>query len=254
MPRGIDREVVELLHRTHMGVDQDYESLLTAAARCALSDGWGGSMISTELQDVMFGDPVPVASQINLGVLKEDQVNVVVHGHEPLLPEMLVLASQDPELQRYAESKGAKGINLTGMCCSANEILMRHGIPVGGNFLQQELAIITGAVEAMTVDVQCEMQSLADVARCYHTKLITTDPRAKIRGATHIEFHHDNGLKVAKQILREAIDNFPNRKAEVQIPAESVDTVVGFSHETINYLLGGLYRASYRPLNDNIIN
>jgi carbon-monoxide dehydrogenase catalytic subunit len=167
---------------------------------------------------------------------------------------MLVLASQDPELQRYAESKGAKGINLTGMCCSANEILMRHGIPVGGNFLQQELAIITGAVEAMTVDVQCEMQSLADVARCYHTKLITTDPRAKIRGATHIEFHHDNGLKVAKQILREAIDNFPNRKAEVQIPAESVDTVVGFSHETINYLLGGLYRASYRPLNDNIIN
>jgi carbon-monoxide dehydrogenase catalytic subunit len=254
MPRGIDREVVEILHRTHMGVDQDYESLLTAAARCALSDGWGGSMISTELQDVMFGDPVPVASQINLGVLKEDQVNVVVHGHEPLLPEMLVLASQDPELQRYAESKGAKGINLTGMCCSANEILMRHGIPVGGNFLQQELAIITGAVEAMTVDVQCEMQSLADVARCYHTKLITTDPRAKIRGATHIEFHHDNGLKVAKQILREAIDNFPNRKAEVQIPAESVDTVVGFSHETINYLLGGLYRASYRPLNDNIIN
>jgi carbon-monoxide dehydrogenase catalytic subunit len=254
MPRGIDREVVDLMHRTHMGVDQDYESLLKAASRCALSDGWGGSMISTELQDIMFGDPVPVASQINLGVLKEDHVNVVVHGHEPLLPEMMVLATQDSDLHKYAESKGAKGINLVGMCCSANEILMRHGIPVGGNFLQQELAIITGAVEAMTVDVQCEMQSLADVAKCYHTKLITTDPRAHIQGATHIEFHHDDGLNVAKKIVREAIDNFQNRRAEVQIPSESVDTVVGFSHETINYLLGGLYRASYRPLNDNIIN
>ena len=254
MPRGIDREVVEIMHRTHIGVDQDYKSILKAAARCSLSDGWGGSMISTELQDILFGDPVPVAGQINLGVLKEDQVNIVVHGHEPLLPEMMVLASQDPEIRKYAESKGAKGINLAGMCCSANEILMRHGIPVAGNFLQQELAIITGAVEVMTVDVQCEMQSLADVARCYHTKLITTDPRAKIQGATHIEFNDHEGLNIAKKILREAIDNFPNRRAQVQIPSQSVDMVVGFSHETINYLLGGLYRASYRPLNDNIIN
>jgi len=254
MPRGIDREIVEIMHRTHIGVDQDYKSILKAAARCSLSDGWGGSMISTELQDILFGDPVPVAGQINLGVLKEDQVNIVVHGHEPLLPEMMVLASQDPEIQKYAESKGAKGINLAGMCCSANEILMRHGIPVAGNFLQQELAIITGGVDLMTVDVQCEMQSLADVARCYHTKLITTDPRAHIQGAMHIEFDEHDGLNIAKRILRDAIDNFPNRKAQVQIPPESVDTVVGFSHETINYLLGGVYRASYRPLNDNIIN
>ncbi len=253
-PRGIDREVVEIMHRTHMGVDQDYRNILLQAARCALADGWGGSMISTELQDVLFGNPVPVLGHMNLGVLKEDEVNIVVHGHEPLLPEMLVVAAQDPELIKLAQSKGAKGINLTGMCCSANEVLMRHGIPVGGNFLQQELAITTGAVEAMTVDVQCEMQSLGDVAKCYHTKLITTSPKAKIEGAMHIEFHETEGLNVAKKILREAIENFPNRRSKVLIPSESSDTVVGFSHETINYLLGGLYRASYRPLNDNIIN
>jgi carbon-monoxide dehydrogenase catalytic subunit len=237
-----------------MGVDQDYRNILLQAARCALSDGWGGSMISTELQDILFGDPVPVLGQINLGVLKEDEVNVVVHGHEPLLPEMLVVAAQDPELIKLAQSKGAKGINLAGMCCSANEVLMRHGIPVAGNFLQQELAITTGAVEAMTVDVQCEMQSLADVARCYHTKLITTSPKAKIEGAMHIEFVEGEALNVAKKILREAIENFANRRAKVLIPSESTDTVVGFSHETINYLLGGLFRAAYRPLNDNIIN
>ena len=254
IPRGIDREVVELMHRTHMGVDQDYRDLLVAAARCSLADGWGGSMISTELQDVLFGTPVPVLGQINLGVLKKDEVNVVVHGHEPLLPEILVQVVQDPEIQKAAQQVGAKGINLAGMCCSANEILMRHGIPVAGNFLQQELAIVTGAVDAMVVDVQCEMQSLAQVARCYHTKLITTSPKAKIEGAIHIEFAEQHAHDVARKILMEAIQNFKNRKPNVEIPSESTDTVVGFSHETINYLLGGIFRASYRPLNDNIIN
>ncbi len=254
IPRGIDREVVELMHRTHMGVDQDYQSLLLAAARCALADGWGGSMISTELQDIMFGNPVPVLGQINLGVLKKDQVNLVVHGHEPLLPEVLVAVVKDPEIQKAAQAVGAKGINLVGMCCSANEILMRHGIPVGGNFLQQELAIVTGAVDAMVVDVQCEMQGLAQAAKCYHTKLITTNPRAKIEGALHIEFDEHRATAVAKQVLTEAINNFKNRKPNVEIPSDTMDQVVGFSHETINYLLGGLFRASYRPLNDNIIN
>jgi len=254
MPRGIDREIVEVMHRTHMGVDQDYRHILEQAARAALADGWGGSMISTELQDIMFGTPVPVVGSINLGVLKEDHVNVIVHGHEPLLPEMLVVAGRDPAVRELAEKVGARGINLAGMCCSANEVLMRHGIPCAGNFLQQELALITGAVELMTVDVQCQMQGLANVAECFHTKLITTSDRAMIEGAQHIEFHPEKGLETAKQILRMAIENYPNRRNPVHIPSEKQDMVAGFSHETITYLMGGLFRASYRPLNDNIAN
>ncbi|MDP2931442.1 MAG: anaerobic carbon-monoxide dehydrogenase catalytic subunit [Chloroflexota bacterium] len=253
-PRGIDREVVEAMHRTHMGVDQDYQSLLLQGSRTALADGWGGSMIATDLQDIMFGTPSPVASQINLGVLKEDEVNVIIHGHEPQLAEMLAVMSRDPEIVAYAKSKGAKGVNLAGMCCTANEVLMRHGIPIAGNFLQQELSIVTGALEAMVVDVQCIMQSLVSVAQCYHTKIITTDPRAKMEGAMHIEFDDHHAAEGAKAILRVAIDNFPNRKKNVYIPPQKTDLIAGFSHETINYLLGGLFRASYRPLNDNIIN
>jgi len=254
MPRGIDREIVEVMHRTHMGVDQDYRHILQQATRCALADGWGGSMISTDLQDIMFGTPVPVLGSINLGVLKEDQVNVIVHGHEPFLPELLVAVSRDPQIKELVEKVGAKGLNIAGMCCSANEVLMRHGIPCAGNFLQQELAMVTGAVELMTVDVQCQMQGLQSVAECFHTKLVTTSDRAKIEGATHMEFHPENGLDTAKSILKMAIENFPNRRHEVYIPDYSQDIVAGFSHETINYLLGGLFRASYRPLNDNIIN
>ncbi len=252
IPRGIDREVVEALHRTHIGDDQDPEHILQHAVRTALSDGWGGSMIATDISDILFGTPAPILGQANLGVLKKDMVNVIVHGHEPTLSEMIVAASQDPEIIEYARAAGAQGVNLAGICCTANEILMRQGIPAAGNFLHQELSILTGAVEAMVVDVQCIMQALVDLARNFHTLVITTSPKVKIKGATHIEFDEHRALSIAKQILKTAIDNYKNR-GETHIPDVREDLVPGFSHEYINYMLGGSYRASFRPLNDAIM-
>jgi len=252
MPRGVDREVVEALHRTHIGDDQDPEHILQHAIRTSLADGWGGSLIATDVSDILFGTPAPILGQANLGVLKDDMVNVVVHGHEPTLSEMIVAASQDPEIIKYAMDAGAKGINLSGICCTANEILMRQGIPAAGNFLQQELAILTGAVEAMVVDVQCIMQALVGLAQNFHTKIITTSPKVKIKGATHIEFDEHRALTIAKDILRAAIDNFQHR-GNINIPDVREDLVPGFSHEYINYMLGGTYRASFRPLNDAIM-
>ena len=252
VPRGIDREVVEALHRTHIGDDQDAEHLLNHAIRTALADGWGGSMIATDISDILFGTPAPVLGQANLGVLKEDMVNVVLHGHEPTLSEMIVAASQDPEIIAYAKAAGARGVNLSGICCTANEILMRQGIPAAGNFLQQELAIMTGAVEAMVVDVQCIMQALVNLASNFHTQVITTSPKVRIKGATHIEFDEHHALTIAKKILRSAIDNYKNR-GPVRIPNLRSSLVPGFSHEYINYMMGGTYRASFRPLNDAII-
>ena len=69
-PRGIDREIVESLHRIHMGVDNDYKNIILHGIRCSLGDGWGGSMIATDLQDIMLGSPKPIRSKVNLGVLK----------------------------------------------------------------------------------------------------------------------------------------------------------------------------------------
>ena len=252
IPRGIDREVVEALHRTHIGDDQDPEHILNHAVRTALADGWGGSMIATDAADILFGTPAPLLGEANLGVLKDDMVNVVVHGHEPTLSEMIVTASQDPEIIAYAKAAGAEGISLSGICCTANEILMRQGIPAAGNFLHQELAILTGSVEAMVVDVQCIMQALVDLASNFHTKIITTSPKVKIKGATHIEFNEHEALTIAKNILRVAIDNYSNR-GKTQIPQVKEDLIPGFSHEYINYMLGGTYRASFRPLNDAIM-
>lgn len=240
LPRGIDREIVEMMHRTHIGVDNEHANIILHGLRTSLSDGWGGSMIATELSDILFGTPQPVKSQVNLGVLKEDAVNIIVHGHEPTLSEMIVLASKDSDLIDLAKKKGASGISLSGICCTANEILMRQGIPVAGNFLDQEVAIITGAVDAMVVDVQCIMPSLTEIAKCYHTEIISTSPKAKFSGAHHIEFHEEKGLDIAKEIIKKAIDNFPKRnKEKVSIPDKPVELYAGFSVEAIVGALGG---------------
>ncbi|MGB3129682.1 MAG: anaerobic carbon-monoxide dehydrogenase catalytic subunit [Dehalococcoidia bacterium] len=247
-PRGVDREVVETLHRTHIGNDQDAEHILDHGLRNALADGWGGSMLSTDVSDILFGTPSPVAAGSNFGTLREDEVNVVIHGHEPTLSELIVAAASDPEILEYAKSKGAKGINLTGVCCTANEILMRQGVPLLGNFLAQELAILTGAIDAMVVDIQCIMQGIVEVAENYHTKIISTSPKAKITGAMHIEFNEHEAMSIAKTILRTAIDNYPNRGA-VTIPDVQDRLIAGFSHEYVSYMLGGSLRESFRPLN-----
>jgi len=254
VPRGIDREIVEIMHRTHIGVDNDHENLIKQEIRASLGDGWGGSMVATDLSDVLFGEPTPVRSQANLGVLKEDEVNIVVHGHEPTLSDVIVDAASDPELVKLAKESGAKGINLAGMCCTANEVLMRHGIPVAGNFLQQELAIITGGVDLMIVDVQCIMPALGSLAQCYHTKIISTSPKAKFPHVQHVEFDEHKAFDIAKKIVRMGVENYKNRKKElVNIPDEKMDLVAGFTAENVFNLLGGKYRATYRPLNDAII-
>lgn len=253
-PVGIDRPIVETLSRTNIGVDNDYKNIILGSMKAALADGWGGSMIATEASDILFGSPKAIRSKVNLGVLKEDEVNIIIHGHVPLLSDVIVTASQEDDMLKLAKEHGAKGITLAGICCTANEILMRRGVPVAGNFLQQELSISTGAVEAMVVDLQCVMPGLTKVASCFHTKLISTHPKAKFPGMEHIEFSEEKAMEIAKEIVKKAILNYPNRdKGKVNIPKESMDLVAGFTSENIFYYLGGKYRATYRPLNDAII-
>jgi len=238
MPRGIDRETSEMMHRTHMGVDNNWQSLLLHGLRNSLSDGWGGSMIATEVSDILFGTPKPAATAVNVGVLKKDQVNIVVHGHNPVVSEMILHACQAADLLQLARENGAAGINLAGVCCTGNELLMRNGIPMAGNHLTTELVLATGAVDMMIVDYQCIMPSLGSVAACYHTKMISTSDKAGFPGMEHHEFHPKNAAEKARQVVREAIENYAHR-GEVYIPVEPVNSIGGFSVETIVDALGG---------------
>ncbi len=248
-PRGIDREIAEMMHRTHMGCDNDAPNTLLHAARCSLADGWAGSMIATELCDVMFGVPKPRKSTINLGVIKEENVNILVHGHNPVVSEMILAAARDPKMIAKAQANGAKGITVAGLCCTGNEILMRQGIPLAGNHLMTELTIVTGAVEAIVVDYQCIMPSLVQVAGCYHTRFIDTAEKARFTGATHFTIHPHNGREEAEKIVQIAIDAYLERdKNRVYIPVEPMDIMTGFSNEAILEALGG----TAQPLIDAI--
>jgi carbon-monoxide dehydrogenase catalytic subunit len=254
VPRGAMREIMEIMHRTHMGVDQHYENITKQCTRTALGDGWGGSMVATEISDILFGTPTPVRAEVDMGCLKEDHVNIIIHGHEPNMFESMLESVHDPALIKAAQDAGAAGINLVGMCCSGAEMISRHGIPHAGNFMSTEAVLVTGAVDAMGVDVQCIKQGLAKVAECYGTKLFTTNPRCHIEGAEHIEFAEHEPRGCTDAIVQNAIVRFKNRNVAIEIPNIKTLGIHGFSHEYINYMLGGTFRASYSPLNDNIIN
>lgn len=254
-PRGVDREIAEAMHRSTMGVDQDVDSLMDHVLRVGLVDGWAGCLVASDVSDILFGTPRPVQSAGNLSVLKRDEVNVVLHGHEPALAQIVVDVHTDPEIVSYAQSKGAKGINLAGMCCTANEILVRRGIPSAGSYLEQELAIMTGLVDAMVVDVQCIQPSVIPAARKFHTKVITTSSKARLTGALHFEFDEHEARDVAIRILKLAIDNYANRTGR-GAPIDELKpkrAVVGFSREYFSYMLGGKFKKSFRPLNDAIM-
>lgn len=240
VPRSIDREVVEMMHRTHMGVDNDPLNLCLHSARVSLSDGWAGSMVATELSDVIFGTPSPLKSKVNLGVIKEDHVNILVHGHSPVVSEMVLAATKQKNFVDKAKKAGAKGINVAGLCCTGNELLMRQGVPMAGNHLMTELVLITGAVEVIVVDYQCIMPSLINIAGCYHSKIVTTSPKAKFTGAVHIEMDVENAVEKAAEVVNLAIEAYKNRdKSRVQIPVEPVELMSGFSNEAVLSALGG---------------
>ncbi len=250
LPRSIDREIVEAMHRVHMGVGADYSGFLMQGMRASMGDGWGGSMMGTEISDVLFGTPTIKSSKVNLGVLKPDQVNVSLHGHNPVLSEMIVRVASMPEMIARAKNVGANGINLVGLCCTGNELLMRKGIPQAGNHLDQELVITTGALEAMVVDYQCIFPTLANTSSCYHTMLFTTSPKAVIQGSYYVEITPENAFEQSKKIIGAAIDNYPNRvKERMLIPDAPVDAMVGFSVESIRKALGG----SLKPLLDVVV-
>ena len=240
-PRAIDREVSTAMHMTHMGCSSLPEALIRQSLRAGLSDGWGGSMMGTEFSDVMFGTPKPVDTTANIGVMEKDNVNIVVHGHDPSLSEMIVYYANDPEMIAYAKSLGAKGITVSGVCCTSNEVAMRHGIPMAGNFLNQENVVLTGACEAIVVDVQCIFPALGPLSKCFHTKFVTTSPIARMPDSEFIRFNAETAGENAKAIVKMAVENFKNRKPElVNIPNQKQNARVGYSVEAIVKVLDGV--------------
>ncbi len=254
VPPGLDSAVAEVMHRTTNGVDADPVNILLGAIKCAVGD-YTGMYLATDLSDILFGTPAPVMARANLGCLKADAVNVAVHGHNPVLSEIIV--AEAARMKDAAVAAGApEGFNIVGICCTGNEVMMRHGIPSATNSLSQELAIVTGALDAAVVDYQCIMPSLPEVAKRYHTAIVTTMSIAKIPGATHVEFDEAHAGERAQDILRLAIEAYGRRDPnKINIPPVTNDALAGMSVETIVKVLSLVDPADpLKPLIDNIVN
>jgi carbon-monoxide dehydrogenase catalytic subunit len=251
VPKGIDHEVSEIMHRTLYGVDADAINLLLSGLRCGVAD-LAGCYMGTDLSDILFGVPRPMMTEANLGTLKADAVNIAVHGHNPVLSDVMVAVAK--EMEQGAIAAGATGINVVGICCTGNEVMMRHGIPSCTHSVSQEMAIMTGALDAMVVDYQCIMPSVVNVAECMGTTIITTMDICKISGATHISFSEETASEKAKEAINVAIKNFSRRiNKPVDIPDIKTPVVTGFSVEAIVAALSKLdAQDPLKPLIDNI--
>ncbi len=226
-------ELETALHASSMGNDAEPLSLLKRALKLGLVDNYAGLTLCTDIQDILFGTPQIAEVVTNVGVLEEHSVNLAVHGHNPVLSEKIM--NWAVQLESEAIAVGAEGINVVGVCCTGNELAMRHGMALAGHNEQSELILMTGAVDCMVVDIQCIWPTLPQVASCFDTAFITTDDMVHIPGAKHIEFEAaHNADEAAQEVVREAIAAFVKRKGKpVDIPNKTSKGLAGLSNEAI---------------------
>lgn len=238
-------EIMEAENSLAMGMDADVENMLKRACRLGLVDAYCGMYVATQIQDILLGVPEIQYIKTNLSVIDKNKINIVVHGHIPAIAESMV-AAVEMYNKDWHGFYNTPEINLVGMCCTGMEVLMRHGLSYAGDILQQELAIATGAVELMVVDIQCTQPAVVEAVKAsgLHTKIITTDPEAKIEGpeeiVEHKEFDPKKANEFAQDLVRIAKDNYKqNRdKYKVFVPnIEPTEMLAGFSTETLAKVL-----------------
>jgi carbon-monoxide dehydrogenase catalytic subunit len=246
-------EIETAMHATSMGNDADPVTLLLRTLKLGLVDGWTGLALCTDIQDILFGTPQVTVVESSAGVLKENSVNIATHGHNPVLSEKIL--EWAGKLAAEATAAGAESMNVVGVCCTGNELGMRHGVPLAAHNAQSELILATGAVDAMVVDIQCIWPSLPQLAACFDTAFITTDEMVHIPGATHIEFEPHTADESAQKVVRMAIASFVKRRGKkVDIPNVRTTAVAGLSVEAIVGILSKVNAEDpLKPVIDNVV-
>ncbi|MBI5231057.1 MAG: anaerobic carbon-monoxide dehydrogenase catalytic subunit [Coriobacteriales bacterium] len=237
LPRSASFEVLEAMHMTTMGACSDDRAMFLQALRTSLAYAYSGLVTSSVVSDILFGVPEPVEAEVNYGVLKPDHVNILVHGHSPVMLEKILEKVEAPEIKEFARETGAAGILVGGMCCTGHEALSRHGVPTVTGAMGQELIVGTGAVDAVVVDMQCVLPGMQAVAECFGTEIVTTCRSNRIPGATHVPFdpeHPETLDEDAVRVVRMAIEAFGNRdRTQIHIPEYTTKVMTGFTRESV---------------------
>jgi anaerobic carbon-monoxide dehydrogenase catalytic subunit len=252
IPISAYHEVFEAFHKSGCGTDGDWKSVMQQFLRCGLSFTFSGVVGASIATDSLFGVGDRVTSKVNIGALKKGYVNIAVHGHLPTLVSQIVAVGQEEKFVELAKSKGAKGIQFYGICCSGLAAMYRYGgvIPLS-NAVSAELVLGTGALDLWVADVQDVFPSIMEVAKCFKTTVVTTSESARLPGAERFEYDHQHSnieqtRELAEKIVMRAIESFEARRGiPVYIPPYEVDAEVGFSVEYVHKRFG-----SMQPLAD----
>lgn len=247
LPISAYHEVFEAYHKTGVGTDGDWKSIMQQFLRCGLAFTYSGVVSTSIATDGLFGVGDRVTSKVNIGALKKGYVNIAVHGHLPTLVSEIVRVGQEEKFINLAKEAGAKGIRFYGICCSGLSAMYRYaGVIPLSNAVSAELVLGTGALDLWIADVQDVFPSIMEVAKCFRTTVVTTSESARLPGAERFEYdHHHSNIgetrELAEKIVLRGIESFKDRQGiPVYIPPYEVDAEVGFSPEYVHKHYGSM--------------
>ena len=247
LPISAYHEVFESYHKTGVGTDGDWKSIMQQFLRCGLAFTYSGVVSTSIATDGLFGVGDRVTSKVNIGALKKGYVNIAVHGHLPTLVSEIVRVGQEEKFINLAKEAGAKGIRFYGICCSGLSAMYRYaGVIPLSNAVSAELVLGTGALDLWIADVQDVFPSIMEVAKCFRTTVVTTSESARLPGAERFEYdHHHSNIgetrALAEKIVLRGIESFKDRQGiPVYIPPYEVDAEVGFSPEYVHKHYGSM--------------
>jgi carbon-monoxide dehydrogenase catalytic subunit len=255
MPRNPMHELVSASTRTMTNIDGDFLSLSKSVLRVGLATCYG-ALVPLELgQDAIFGTAAPHAAKVDLGLLDPDYVNVLANGHQPFTGFALIELAHTDKAQQLARAAGAKGLRIIGSTETGQELMQRaecDDIFPGciGNWIVQEYAFATGAVDVFAMDMNCSVPTLGELAEKYGVTLVAVSELVGVPGTHHrIEYEPDKVMDQAWRIIELGVENFSRRKGKDAVRGlPTVEIMTGFSTEWLVGALGG----TIKPLLDLI--
>ena len=240
-------------------LNADPVDFLLTAVRLGVINEYQGLFALDILQEILMGTQKIRAAKQNMGLLKQDMVNIITNGHMPLTAHVVIELASTPEWQEKAKKAGASGLQILGHVCEGQQLLnykdtgeMSAYGGQEGEWLSEEYLFATGAVDLFMFDYNCTIPTLPLYAERFGTRMVSTHEVIRMPGTEVVEFKPEEMKKQAEKILEMAIEAYTKRKAEnreVYIPPHiSEGCMIGFSTESVKEALGG----TWKPLIDAI--
>lgn len=255
IPGGVHSEIRDALTKTMSNINTDPVDLLLTALRLSIATGYMGLVGTVTMQDILLGSPQLSATEADLGAVDPSRVNILAHGHVPLMATAVLQAVQSEEMLKLAREAGATGIDVHGSMCTGQELMQRQTTTAQGfksqtgNWLHQEYTVATGAVDLVMMDMNCSIPGLKEVADKFHTKLVSVDRILRMAGVEDcVDYQPEKAAEQAVELVKMAIEAYKKRGDDIFIPKNKSKVVTGFGVESILGALGG----SLDPLLDAV--